>query len=552
MSPTTFFDGRIALHRGDCLEVMAAMPSDSVDAVCCDPPYHLTSIVDRFGKEGAAPAQHGTDGAFARASRGFMGKEWDGGDIAFRVETWAHVLRILKPGGHLVAFSGTRTYHRMAVAIEDAGFEIRDQLAWVYGSGFPKSHNVAKAMQRRRVEDEAPTRAVCRAIRAAMDAKGLKSKDLVEHFDDCHPRLIDHWAARDTDSQPSMPTVAQWEVLVEVLDCAELRGHEPAVHALNERKGEAGDAWKEAVITGEHEDPAGVSRWREKYTGNGSARDRTIREATADAAEWEGWGTALKPAWEPIVLARKPLIGTVVENVLEHGTGALHVAACRVGTEERTAAYSSLKAAHNSSFGKPEAREARRGLPLTQATYEGRYPANIVHDGSPEVVAAFPAVAGAGGAASGPTLRGENTSVARGKFAGLADGVSPAFHADSGSAARFFYSAKADGDDRHGSNHPTVKPVDLMRWLVRLVCRKGGTVLDPFAGTGTTGEGAFWEGCNAILIEREPEYQADIVKRMGLVLGGPDEKKRARTKLDPPEGLPLFAPTVDNSTTKVA
>ena len=126
---------------GDCVQRMRELPDNSIDSVVCDPPYHLTSIVKRFGADNAAPAKVGKTGAYARASKGFMGQTWDGGDVAFQPETWAEVLRVLKPGGHLVAFSGTRTYHRMAVAIEDAGFEIRDQLAWVYGSGFPKSHN---------------------------------------------------------------------------------------------------------------------------------------------------------------------------------------------------------------------------------------------------------------------------------------------------------------------------------------------------------------------------------------------------------------------------
>ena len=138
----------IDLRQGDCIEVLRTLPDNSVDSVVCDPPYHLTSIVKRFGKEGSAPAQFGTDGAFARASKGFMGKEWDGGDIAFRTDVWKECLRVLKPGGHLLAFGGSRTYHRLAVAVEDAGFEIRDQIMWVYGSGFPKSHNIGKKIDR--------------------------------------------------------------------------------------------------------------------------------------------------------------------------------------------------------------------------------------------------------------------------------------------------------------------------------------------------------------------------------------------------------------------
>jgi DNA modification methylase len=168
----------IKLLHGDCLDRLRELPDCSVDACVTDPPYGLS----------------------------FMGKKWDY-DVP-TVDVWAEVLRVLKPGGHLLAFAGTRTQHRMAVRIEDAGFEIRDMIAWVYGSGFPKSLDVSKAIDKRRTEDLEPVRRICRVIRAAMDARGLKSRHLVDHFDGCHPRLIDHWAARDTDSQPSLPT---WE-----------------------------------------------------------------------------------------------------------------------------------------------------------------------------------------------------------------------------------------------------------------------------------------------------------------------------------------------------
>ncbi|GGD19959.1 hypothetical protein GCM10011335_23590 [Aureimonas glaciei] len=495
--PRLFLGGRVALHAGDCLDVLRGLPDNSIDAINTDPPYALTSITERFGGEGAAPAQFGTDGAFARASRGFMGKKWDTGERAFSVEFWRECLRVLKPGGHLVAFSGTRTYHRMAVAIEDAGFDIRDQLAWAYGTGFPKSHNVSKALQRRRVEDVSAVRVICRAVRDAMDARDLKSKDLVLHFGGCHPRLIDHWAARDTDSQPALPTWQQWETLTALL--ALDRSLDAEVRRLNDRKGLAGDAWTTAEVLAEHDGvPGGFGEHRF------SSRDRTIREATDEAAEWVGWQTALKPAWEPICLARKPVEGTVAENCLKWGTGALNVGGCRVGQDSVTTRLQSMAAVHGGAFGDPATSAARRGLEATISDPRvGRYPANIVHDGSAEVASCFPMV-------------------------------------DEVSASRFFYSAKADGDDRHGLNHPTIKPVDLMRWLARLTCRKGGTILDPFAGTGTTAEAAYWEGCNAVLVEREEEYQAAIAIRMGLVLAGPDEKKRARTKLAAAEGLPLF------------
>lgn len=380
----SFLDGRIALHAGDSRDVIQTIADNSIDACVCDPPYALQSIVKRFGGKNSAPAK-GNE-AYMRASAGFMGKQWDTGETAFDPTFWAEVLRVLKPGGHLVAFSGTRTYHRMACAIEDAGFEVRDQIGWTFGSGFPKSHNA----------------------------------------------------------------------------------------------------------------------------GN-------------------GWGTALKPAWEPIMLARKALIGTVAANVLQHGTGAINIDGCRIGTEERINTPGSTKPRVAMGGGWREDAE-----PTIAA---GRWPANIIHDGSEEVLAAFPeSEDGVAGKRTGTSLIGAaGLGGYDEKWGGYGGG---------GSAARFFYTAKADAGDRLGSKHPTVKPVDLMQWLCRLVTPPGGTVLDPFAGTGTTGEAAFREGFNAVLIEREEEYQADIRRRMALVLSGPDERSResikARTAGQPIDAGPLF------------
>jgi site-specific DNA-methyltransferase (adenine-specific) len=393
LKPETIAKG-IELYAGDCMAVLAGMEPDSVDSCVTDPPYHLTSIVKRFGKTSQADdtdtsdrARKGSDG-MARLSRGFMGKVWDGGEIAFEPETWAAVYRVLKPGGHLCAFGAPKNFGFMQYAISQAGFEVRDVLAWLFGSGFPKSHNA----------------------------------------------------------------------------------------------------------------------------GN-------------------GWGTALKPAYEPIIMARKPLIGTVAENVREHGTGALNIDGCRVGTDGGTKGCDAgpsngiLGDGLNGSFGKPVP-----GL--------GRWPANVIHDGSDEVVGAFP-ICDSPRANGNPNERTKGTN---GMFR-AGDGV--ADYRDTGSAARFFYTAKADSDDRLGSKHPTVKPVDLMQWLVRLVTPKGGLVLDPFAGTGTTGEAAFREGMRAILIEREAEYQDDIRRRMKLALAGPDERAResikAKTKDAPIDAGPLFS-----------
>lgn len=425
----------INLHEGDCIEVLAGLPENHFDAIVADPPYHLASIVKRFGGENAAPAQEGTDGLFQRSSRGFMGKEWDGGDIAFRPETWRAALRVLKPGGHLVAFSAAKTYHHMAVAIEVAGFEMRDAilslysssdawrlfldsltpdqigalaracatsdaplLAWLYGCGFPKSHDVSKSIDK---------------LLGAEREKGvLKGKSKIGGGSVC-------------------------------------------------------------------------------TTGMTGGEYYETRAATPEAAEWEGWGTALKPAWEPIVLARKPLAeGSVARQHLATGTGGLNIDAGRIGGDQERleAKFASVRGAgprQNSVYGH-DARPRADGN--TAPHDQGRWPANVVHDDSQEVLLRFPIDAGA-------------------------------------SAARFFYSAKANKADRAGSDHPTVKPQSLMRWLVKLTTPRGGKVLDMFAGSGSTGWAAATEGRQCDLIERDAGYAAHIRRRLPdfdpAAMGGP-------------------------------
>jgi len=311
------------LLNGDCIEEMQKLIDDGiqVDSIVTDPPYHLQSIVDRFGKEDSAPAQHGTDGAFARASKGFMGKEWDGGDIAFRQETWELAMKLLKPGGHLLAFSASRNYHRMAVAIEDAGFEIRDQLMWLYGSGFPKSLNLG-----------------------------------------------------------------------------------------------------------------------------------------------DGWGTALKPAHEPIVMARKFIEGTNKNNREKYGTGGINIDGCRI--EGDTNLKTRVRKA-GSEFGQKSGWNGHKNVDTIYDPSKGRFPANVMHNELKE------------------------------------------------DWARYFYCPKVSKSEKGESNsHPTVKPIALMRYLCRLVTPKGGTVLDPFMGSGSTGMAAKDEGFEFIGIEREKEYFEIAEKRI--------------------------------------
>lgn len=371
---------RATLHLGDCLSVLRSLDAESIDAIVTDPPYGIA----------------------------FMGKAWD---ISVPgVDVWSECLRVLKPGGHLLAFAGTRTQHRLATRIEDAGFEIRDLVAWVYGSGFPKSLDVAKAI------------------------------DKADGF----------WRRRSDGPVSSNGSMS----------------------------------------------------------GPNYARTPKGMPITHDARRWDGWGTALKPAMEPITVARKPLAGTVAENVTTYGTGALNVDGCRV--QHVSESDRALATPQGRVTGKPGALAGKTQHNGGRSEFErpdtsmGRWPANLIHDGSDEVVALFP----------------------DGEFG------------DSGSAARFFYCPKTAKEERnrgcsslpvrqtiggggfnnpmssaYGSekaparnHHPTVKPVDLMRYLCRLVTPPRGVVLDPFAGSGSTGVAAIAEGFRFVGVELSPEY----------------------------------------------
>jgi site-specific DNA-methyltransferase (adenine-specific) len=421
------------IHHGDCREVMATLDAESVDAIVSDPPYGLS----------------------------FMGKGWDHGVPG--VEFWTEALRVAKPGAHLLAFGGTRTYHRLACAIEDAGWEIRDCVMWVYGSGFPKSHDVSKAIDK---------------------AAGAE--------------------------RPRVPGG---------------QGGNNAI--LGARK--SGEAISGEAISGE--------------------------AISGEAIQWSGWGTALKPAWEPIIVARKPLVGTVAENVMTHGTGAINVDGCRVRMSDEDAEFI-LKTARPNTAGKHHCGNVmnRPVSPTVNVSPAGRWPANLIHDGSEEVVGLFPRGAGA----SAPVRGSERSTTGQNGILGHFNRVPGPFHGDSGSAARFFYCAKASkadrdegceglpqtikqsvahGDKRHGTlpytnepremnprprgnHHPTVKPTDLMRYLCRLVTPPGGVVLDPFTGSGSTGKAATLEGFRFIGIEREAEYVEIAKARIAAVDAG--------------------------------
>ena len=418
------------LILGDCLEKLKELPDNSVDSIVTDPPYGIS----------------------------FMGKEWDY-DVP-SVEVWKEVLRVLKHGGHALVACGTRTQHRMAVNLEDAGFEIRDIVAWIYGSGFPKSLNIGKSIE-------------------AKELTGSSNKTAFKHLD----------------------------------------GRKIKVALGYNKNNEEGDFRPN------------------DYNGRETTTDHILH--TENAKKWEGWGTALKPAMELWTLCRKPLAEkTVAENALKWGVGGINIDGCRVGTEEdMTKRYKSSFQEGNSQFVSQTAtkRGERMEIKAPASASLGRFPANLIHDGSDEVVEGFPNSKSTGGQSYSKTsdIYGEYSNDRTVKGCGFGD---------NGSASRFFYCAKSSRSERNKglegfedvkqpkiyaddkwskenmgntpavkrepvkNNHPTVKPVSLMRYLCKLITPKGGVILDPYMGSGTTGIGAKLEGFDFIGIEREEDY----------------------------------------------
>jgi DNA modification methylase len=521
---------------GDCVERMRELPDNSVDSVVCDPPYHLTSIVKRFGAANAAPAQVGKTGAYARASKGFMGQTWDGGDVAFQPETWAEVLRVLKPGGHLVAFSGTRTYHRMAVAIEDAGFEVRDMLEWLYSTGFPKSHNIDKAIS----DDE---RCCCPTL-PERDLRLVRDTDVSPPINAGDERGEVLFAGLPqqgpSDSvlraEPAQVSSDAQEPCVEgrrdaEADARQLSGREVSASAgMGAADGASGrlhnaappsdgaDVRLPADANGSGE-PQGSQPGEQSPVEPGAVADERGSQARGSRALCRGCGkpivetglgTALKPSHEPICLARKPLSEkSIAANVLKWGTGALNIDGCRIETDEilNGGAYAE-NGTKSERSGSLAGGLLKSGIGEYQQP-QGRWPANLCHDGSDEVVAGFPTSTGG----HHPASRGKG-GIGNDGHSGQSD-LTEQFDDEGGSAARFFYCAKATAEDRKEyNNHPTVKPEPLMRWLVRLVTPKGGTVLDPFMGSGSTLIAADAEQFNAIGCEISPEYAAIAERRI--------------------------------------
>jgi len=424
----------VKLMLGNCLDRLKDLDDNSVDSIVTDPPYGID----------------------------FMGKKWDY-DVP-STEIWEQALRVLKPGGYLLAFAGTRTQHRMAVRIEDAGFEIRDMIAWVYGSGFPKSHNISKSLDKMAGAE--------REIIGKHNGSGMTKSNV--------------------EQGAQKRNVTEWNTYSDV-------------------------------------------------------------PVTDEAKQWEGWGTALKPALEPITVARKPLEEkTVAKNVLKYGTGGINIDASRVahitvGDGSNLALNSHLREGINGgNGGKIIATEPDRRTTIPNNS--GRFPANFIHDGSEEVTSGFPNTKS--GRSNGNAPIGES-----GVNVPLRRGVVVERN-DDGSAARFFYVPKTSKKDRNDglenftpkatassefrpnhaekadngedgnpygrwtptqNNHPTVKPTDLMRYLVTMVTPKGGTTLDPFMGSGSTGRGAKLGGFNFIGIELDENYLEIAKARIDVV-----------------------------------
>jgi site-specific DNA-methyltransferase (adenine-specific) len=420
--------------HGDCFDVLKNIPDNSIDLILTDPPYGLS----------------------------FMGKDWDHGVPG--VQFWIEALRVAKPGAHLFAFGGTRTFHRLAVAIEDAGWEIRDTIMWVYGSGFPKSLDVSKTIDKIAVVE-------CPAC------NGISKNTELESWEEWIKKTQDYGGTRK-----------EWERLQDLSIC----------NVCNST----------GKVRGANREVVGVAG-KSGSTRNNMAGDFAGGEymssvaATPEAKQWEGWGTALKPAFEPIIVARKPLTGTVAENVLQWGTGGINIDGCRVGTNDGLERPYGGENKVYGSYGME--RGTRTGDALT-----GRWPANFIHDGSEEVVGLFPYQKS--GKVKPHVIKRDKTVVDFQR--GLTQRTGH-FLSSEGSAARFFYCAKASKSERgEGNTHPTVKPLALMKYLITLGLPPGGTVLDPFCGSGTTALACKELGRNYICIEKELEYYQIACNRL--------------------------------------
>ena len=505
-------DNLVTVHHGDCLQHLRNMPDNSIDSIVTDPPYGLSNtgpgnVADTIVRWAGGERDHVPEG------RGFMGRSWDA--FVPPPAVWDECLRVLKPGGHMLVFAGSRTQDLMGLSIRLAGFELRDSLAWIYGSGMPKSLDVSKAIDKRGGNPDLAQQ-IAAAIKSARESRGWTAGRADKHF--CGGTTNWTWfEGRKGECRPPTPEtfariVAEWPELAE---------------------------WAGKVAEAERE-VIGKNAWTNSANHFVPGEDHTQRvhtdvtaPATPEAERWAGWGTSLKPAIEPILCARKPLEGTVAGNVLEWGTGALNIDASRVamsdGDREVVDNRSGAAADYDGEgWGKRGNYSEGRKFKSAPA---GRWPANVLLD--PEAAAAMDQQSGVSTSTKrlgrySPTTPTGN-GVTHGKMNGLQTdrGVE-----DSGGASRFFhvfkYQAKAPKKERpvierpDGTKvqHPTVKPLALMEWLVTLITPPGGVVLDPFAGSGTTLQAARDKGFRAIGVEADADHCELIVARLSKDDGG--------------------------------
>ena len=504
--------------HGDCLEELKKLDDNSVDAVVTDPPYGLSNTKPSQVADVLKAWVTGDTVSVPDKRGGFMGKDWD--SFVPPPAVWEECMRVLKPGGHMAVFAGARTQDLMGLSIRLAGFEIRDTLGWVYGSGMPKSLDVSKAIDKQR-NDKRETLAVTSRLSELASAAGISRKDVDSHMGTSD---MGGWWLSTLPHRCVVPSVENW---------AKLRDFIPGAHELdaevwrlNGRKGTPGEAWEKREVVG-----AGFRIDRKNGavpygSGTETGHYDITAPATSEAARWDGWGTSLKPAIEPIILARKPLDGTVANNVLAHGVGGLNIDACRVPATDKAKFPSGVVSSTEAVYGGGGGMYADRAR-TDDKNPAGRFPANVLLDehaakemdkqsGNINGVIGMKKVSG------GHNFNiGEHTPQ---KFNKTTERVQ-----DSGGASRFFpvfkYQAKAPKKERpviereDGSKiqHPTVKPVALMEWLVELITPPGGTVLDPFAGSGTTLQAALSKDFTPIGIEQDADYIELIKKRLGLL-----------------------------------
>jgi DNA modification methylase len=491
---------------GDSAEVLRGYPDAFFDSVVCDPPYGLSkepNIAEVLTKWVAGET-------YDHGHGGFMGKAWD--SFVPHPDLWREVFRVLKPGGHALVFAGTRTQDLMTIALRLGGFEIRDVIEWLYFSGFPKSMDVGKAFDRRRTEDLGANAKVARFIVDAMEREGKTRSDICAHFN--AENIAQQWTTYWTDGavKPRVPKLDQWAELKEILSLSDEMDAE--VWRLNGRKGKPGDSWADREFIEHKSTGLGqVGYANDGIDASGGLYKKEF-DLTAPAPElarkWDGWGTTLKPAHEPIIVARKPLGGTVAETVEKFGTGAINIDGCRIG--EGLGVIRERKA--SSEFGQSSGWNEHKNTNTVYDGTAGRFPANCItldenafyspyFNVTPREVCKKASKADRNANWMGNEVEGEVKTSGTHNSVGR-DMTNPRNAMGAGERARIERGEPAQIPQKN--NHPTVKPIALMAWLIRLVTPPGGVVLDPFAGSGTTPVAAKREGFGYVGIEREQEY----------------------------------------------